>query len=129
MKYIKFQLSPGQTPPNDGKCLGLTIPNTNWLVWRGEDVDVFPSPVLTNDVMTAAEILSIQPETVLSTNSKTKILSLTNDPTLALLHAVILILIDQLNVLRNLQSLPAITKAQARTAINNKLDAGAYLNN
>lgn len=42
MKYIKFQLTPGQAAPNDSFATGAVIPNTDWIVWVAEDSIDFP---------------------------------------------------------------------------------------
>lgn len=122
MKYVKFKLSPGQSPPNDGKCLGVMIPNTDWLVWADPADGNFPNPSLVNALMDQAEIDSIQPDALLKTSSKIN-LTAGNDGDKLFLHALILVLLDAINTLRGLHSLPAITKVQARNALIAKIDA------
>ena len=64
MKYVKFKLTPGQQPPTDGKCLGVAVPGTDWLVWAGDDSDEFPVAAIERADMTAEEVASVQPQEI-----------------------------------------------------------------
>jgi len=147
MEYVKFKLTPGQQPPSDGKCWGIAIPSTEWLVWQGEGADVFPSAALEHADMDAAEIASVQPQAITRAAAKAH-LDAAMDAQQALLRALGLTTLAEVNIVRawlvsfktevaaavsladlktRIATLPATpyrTKAQLIQAIKNKLDTG-----
>jgi len=127
-QYVKFLLTSGDSAPSDGKCLGIFIPGTNYLVWVGADGDTFPENSLTHSAMSQAEIDSVQPAELLRLAAYDD-LTKANDHIMSVIHAVVLLTLDQLNTLRALHSLSTLTKAQALSAIQNKLTNGSTLNN
>jgi len=59
--YIKFRLTPGQSPPDDLKATGICLTDTDWIVWYGPE-GTFPendpagNMPLDHDSMTEEEI-------------------------------------------------------------------------
>lgn len=145
MYYVKFQLSPGQQSPVGS--LGIVIPDTNWIVWAGEDGAEFPSPALVHEDMTADEIAAVQPETRTIYAAK-KLIAVLLDEQQVITRAVVLVAMDEINLLRKwlldyqsvvaaaanlaalktaVASLPAFqprTKQQLLAAITAALDSG-----
>jgi len=67
-------------------------------------------------------VTTVQPEKTIQEGAKENFDQVRKDN--LLLRAAVLVLVDQINTLRALHSLPAGTKAQIRTAIRNKIDSG-----
>lgn len=148
MNYQKFTLTSGQSPPGDGKCLGITIPGTAFLVWAGNDGD--PVPVIAGVTFTAmsqAEIDSIQPAAIAQLAAKSHLNALLDAQNVTI-RAVALQTLDEINTLRSwlasfktdvasatsladlktrVATLPetsTYTKAQLLTAISSKIASG-----
>lgn len=145
MHYVKFQLSPGQQSPPGS--IGIPIPDTNWIVWAGEDGSQFPSPALVHEDMTAEEIAAVQPKARCIYAAK-KQLAVLLDEQQAITRAVVLVAMDEINLLRKwlvdyqavvaaaanltaiktgVAALPAFqprTKRQLIAAITDALDSG-----
>lgn len=63
MKHIKFRLQPGQQSPVGST--GILIPDTDWIVWTGDDLSTFPDDRIEHFDMTDAEIKSIAPQALI----------------------------------------------------------------
>jgi predicted RNA-binding Zn ribbon-like protein len=63
MKHIKFRLQPGQRSPVGST--GILIPDTDWIVWTGDDLSAFPDDRIEHFDMTDAEIRSIAPQALI----------------------------------------------------------------
>lgn len=102
MRHIKFRLQPGQQSPIGST--GILIPDTDWIVWTGDDSSIFPDDKIEHLDMTKDEIASIAPKSLILREAMQVILS--ENAIKLILKGIAVIIQKKIRALKNGEHIP-----------------------